>query len=47
MNRKMETVALGLVKKMVAKEVRQIPEWPPACVGLLHQPKRPVQEMNK
>lgn len=33
---------LGMTAKIVEKEVQKLrDQWPPTCMGILHQPKRP------
>ena len=37
-----ERLLLEVLKKMVEKDIRYNMEvWPPPCMSLLHQPKRP------
>lgn len=39
---------LKVVEKVVQVEVKRIDsKWPPACIGIYHQPKRPVQRIKK
>lgn len=44
MRKEMEKTLLKMTKKVLDKEIIQAPEWPPSCVGILHQPKRPKVE---
>lgn len=43
-----ENVALKLVEKATRIRVQQDSyKWPPACAGILHQPKRPKSGVRK
>ncbi len=45
MKKKDENRILNLAGKLVKAEgARAKSGWPPACAGLLHQPKRPVKK---
>lgn len=41
MKKEIEKSLLTLAKKMVETEAEKVPEWPPNCSFILHQPKRP------
>lgn len=42
MNNYMNKVMLKGIEKVARKEVEKMEKsWPPLCIGLLHQPKRP------
>ncbi len=43
----MKKVLLSMTKKVVEAEGAVVSEWPPTCVGILHQPKRPVKPAVK
>ncbi|MGN0327966.1 MAG: AgrD family cyclic lactone autoinducer peptide [Lachnospira sp.] len=44
---KLNRMALMAIKKITNGAVkRNAEEWPPVCIGILHQPKRPEQISN-
>lgn len=45
MKEKVKVSLLRSLERMLKKEVEiQVNEWPPRCVGLLHQPERPKSD---
>lgn len=45
--RKLEKKVLSVVEKVARDEViKNLHEWPPHCMGIYHQPKRPKRKEN-
>lgn len=45
---KLKSKALGAVEKIARREVEKNAfGWPPECMGIFHQPKRPSQQNKK
>ncbi len=46
-NEKFGDLALKLVKKITRNEAERVKQgWPPICMGIGHQPKRPQKEQT-
>lgn len=46
--RNLKNKALGTIEKIARREVeKNASRWPPDCMGIFHQPKRPSQQRKK
>lgn len=45
---KLKKIVLKAIEKVARAEVKKnLDEWPPGCMGIYHQPKRPVAKQKK